>query len=379
MARHDTTILLVDDDSFILSIMVDILKSDYRLLVAKSGDEALQHSNKEPRPDLILLDVMMPDMDGFTVCETLKSSPETSDIPVIFVTGKQSVADEMHGLELGAVDYISKPLSAPILLQRVKTHVTLKRAQNELANQNQILDLLVKERTHELDVTKDTTIHGMAILSGLRDNETGNHILRTQNYVCELAHELKRHSHYESHLDGETISLLFKSAPLHDLGKVGIPDAILRKPGPLSGEEFEIMKTHTTLGYKALMNAEEELGHGGTSFLRTACDIAYTHHEKWDGSGYPRGLKGSEIPLSGQLMAVADVYDALIAKRVYKPAFTHEKALGIMAEGRGTHFNPDIFDAFTAIEPMVIEIANSYQEHDHTNISTAESKEKTNE
>jgi putative two-component system response regulator len=365
MENNKPTLLLVDDDSFILSIMVDILKPHYRLLVAKSGIEALDHVVAEPRPDLILLDVMMPDMDGFTVCETLNANPDTRDIPVIFVTGKQTMADEMHGLELGAVDYISKPISAPILQQRVRNHIILQQAKNSLAEQNVILEGLVQERTKELEITKDVTIHSMAVLSGLRDNETGNHILRTQHYVCEVAHELRRSTRYEAQLDNGTIALLFKSAPLHDLGKVGIPDNILRKPGKLTADEFEVMKTHTTLGYNALLNAEENLGHGGSTFLQTAREIAYTHHEKWDGSGYPRGLKEHDIPLSGQIMAVADVYDALIAKRIYKPAFSHEQALDVMREGQGSHFNPVIFDAFLRIEPIVLEIANSFQDKDN--------------
>ncbi len=362
--KHDATLLLVDDDSFILATLVDILKPWYRLLVAKNGKEAIAHTREEPRPDLILLDIVMPDMDGFTVCETLKSTPATRDIPIIFVTGSSSSTDEAYGFGLGASDYITKPLSAPIIIERIKNHLALKRAQHRLADQNELLEELVRDRTRELEITKDVTIHGMALLSGLRDNETGNHIRRTQHYIREIANYLKDNTAYDQRLDDATINLLFKSAPLHDLGKVGIPDAILRKPGALEPHEFEIMKTHTTLGFDALRNSEQDLGHGSSSFLCIAREIAYTHHEKWDGSGYPRGLRGEEIPLSGQLMAVADVYDALISRRIYKPAFSHEKSFDIITQGAGVHFNPDAVQAFTAVEHTIVEISHSFVDSD---------------
>jgi len=218
----------------------------------------------------------------------------------------------------------------------------------------------IRQRTEEIQLTRDVTILSLASLAETRDNETGAHILRTQRYVRALAEHLAGHENFHDVLDEDAIEMLFKSAPLHDIGKVGIPDAILLKPGKLSHEEFEIMKTHTTLGVEAIGGAEKELG--GTSFLSYAREIAETHHEKWDGSGYPKGLKGNGIPVSGRLMALADVYDALISKRVYKPAFTHEKAKAIILEGRGSHFDPDVVDAFVELEGGFREIADSFRD-----------------
>jgi len=221
----------------------------------------------------------------------------------------------------------------------------------------------IKERTAELARTRDVTILSLATLAETRDNETGAHILRTQRYVRALAEHLKNHPRFSHELNAETIDLLYKSAPLHDVGKVGIPDAILLKPGKLTDEEFTIMKTHASLGAEALEVAERELG--TNSFMRYAREIAATHHEKWDGSGYPNSLKGDDIPISGRLMAVADVYDALISKRVYKPAFSHEKAMGILREGRGTHFDPDVVDALNAIESEFTAIAYEFGDTAH--------------
>lgn len=229
-----------------------------------------------------------------------------------------------------------------------------------MAHHTNLMVDAIRERTAEIQRTQDVTILSLASLAETRDNETGAHILRTQRYVQALAEQLKGHDRFRDWLDDETIELLFKSAPLHDIGKVGIPDAILLKPGKLTEEEFSIMKTHAALGGEAIAVAERELG--GTSFLRYAREIAETHHEKWDGSGYPKGLQGDAIPLSGRLMAVADVYDALISKRVYKPAFSHEQAKEIILEGQGGHFDPDVVDAFTAIESEFLEIAASHSD-----------------
>ena len=218
----------------------------------------------------------------------------------------------------------------------------------------------IRERTNELNLTRDATILTLASLAETRDNETGAHILRTQRYVKALAEHLRFHPRFAGELDDETIDLLYKSAPLHDIGKVGIPDAILLKPGKLTEEEFSVMKRHPKIGAEALKIAEKELG--SNSFLRLGREISLTHHEKWDGSGYPAGLRGDEIPVSGRLMAVADVYDALISKRVYKRAFSHEKAIEIICEGRGRHFDPDVVDAVKAIEDMFREIAQKFSD-----------------
>ena len=265
---------------------------------------------------------MMPNMDGYEVCRRLKENEATGDIPVIFVTAKSDVEDETKGFDVGGVDYITKPISPPIVLSRVRTHLELKRARQFLKNQNEILDQKVKERTRELTLTQDVTILSLASLAETRDNETGGHIRRTQNYVRLLAEELITHPKFVGVLDDNTVNLLYKSAPLHDIGKVGVPDRILLKPGKLTDDEFEEMRKHTTLGRDAILNAEKGFGENiESSFLSYAREIAYTHHEKWDGSGYPTGISGENIPVSGRLMALADVYDALISKRVYKPPF----------------------------------------------------------
>lgn len=293
---------------------------------------------------------MMPGMDGFSVCRALKEDPSTAGIPVIFVTTKSEVEDETHGFGLGAVDYITKPISPPVVLARVKTHIDLRHARESLKDQNAVLEERVRERTEELSLTQDATIVSLASLAETRDNETGRHILRTQSYVRLLAEKLSGHPKFSPQLPRETVRLVFKSTPLHDIGKVGIPDAILLKPARLTTAEFEIMKRHTVLGRDALLRAETLFG--GTrrsSFLKIAAEIAYSHHEKWDGSGYPEGLAGEGIPLGGRLMAVADVYDALVTTRVYKPPRPHAEALEIMTAESGRHFDPDILDAFLAL------------------------------
>jgi putative two-component system response regulator len=268
----------------------------------------------------------------------------------LFWPGFQSPDWETYGLELGAVDYITKPISPPIVLARVKTHLSLKRVQDFLRDQNAFLETEVVKRTVEVSAIQDATIHAMASLAETRDSETGNHIRRTQHYVKALAEKLRFNPRFAYFLnDDKTIEMLFKSAPLHDIGKVGIPDRILLKPGRFEPEEFEIMKTHTTLGRDAIIQAERELGIE-MPFLRYAKEIAYSHQEKWDGSGYPEGLSGDDIPISARLMAVGDVYDALISRRVYKDGMAHEEAVRIIGEGKLTHFDPDMVDAFIELQ-----------------------------
>jgi putative two-component system response regulator len=271
--------------------------------------------------------------------------------------------DERIGLEVGAVDYITKPISPPILLARVKTHLQLKAGADFLKDKNAYLESEVLRRTREVQAIQDVTILTMASLAETRDNETGNHIRRTQHYVKALAIKLRDHPRFAGYFTDHAIDLLFKSAPLHDIGKVGIPDRILLKPGKLTPEEFEIMKTHTTLGRDAIEQAERQLG-TPVEFLKVAKEIAYSHQEKWDGSGYPEGLAGDAIPVSARLMAVADVYDALISRRVYKPAFPHERAVEMIAEGRGKHFDPDITDAFLDIREEFRTIAKRFADSD---------------
>lgn len=367
------TVLLVDDTPDNIALLSALLKDRYKIKIATNGVKALQIANTAPHPDLILLDVMMPEMDGHETCRRLKAAPETVDIPVIFLTSRIQPEDEELGLSLGAADYITKPISPPIVLARVATQLNLKKARQLLQDQNRHLEHLVEERTRQLVQMQEATILAMASLAETRDNETGNHIRRTQAYVKALAQQLRTHPRFSHVLTDENIELLFKSAPLHDIGKVGVPDRILLKPGRLDPEEFEIMKLHTVYGRDAILAVESHLG-GSNGFLVFAREIAYSHQEKWDGSGYPEGLKGDDIPVSARLMAVADVYDALISRRVYKPAFSHEESVRIMKEGRGSHFDPDILDAFLHIEEAFRAIARQYSDDDIEIASNAEAQ-----
>lgn len=342
------TIMVVDDTPDNLALMSVLLRDHYNVRVANSGERALKLAESNP-PDLILLDVMMPGMNGYEVCQRLKAAVATRDIPVIFLTAKAEMEDEKKGLELGAVDYITKPISPPIVMARVKTHLALKASTDFLRDQNDYLEREVAKRTREVAAIQDVTIQAMASLAETRDSDTGNHIRRTQFYVQALAEKLRDHPRFSAFLTERTITILFKSAPLHDIGKVGIPDRILLKPGRFEPEEFEIMKTHTTLGRNAIESAERSLG-TDVEFLSMAKDIALSHHEKWDGTGYPQGLSGDAIPISARLMALADVYDALISRRVYKEGMPHDKAVDIIQSGRASHFDPDIVDAFMALQ-----------------------------
>ena len=364
-------VLVVDDTPQNLSLMSALLRDDYRILVANHGERALALCRGDVRPDLILLDVMMPELDGFEVCRRLKADSATRDIPVIFLTARSEVEDEQLGFDVGAVDYITKPISPPIVTARVRTHLTLKRARDLLNDQNAFLEAEVARRMRELAAVQDATIMAMASLAETRDNETGNHIRRTQHYVRALALAVRAHPRFAAALaDDHTIEMLYKSAPLHDIGKVGIPDHILLKPGRLTREEFEIMKTHTTLGRDAIIAAEAQLD-APESFLKHARDIAYGHQEMWDGRGYPVGLAGEDIPLSARLMAVADVYDALISKRVYKPAIPHADAVAIIRRGRGSHFDPDLVDGFLRIADDFAAIAQRFADAAHEEASHA--------
>jgi putative two-component system response regulator len=358
------TILIVDDTPDNIALLSALLKDRYRVKIATNGVKALQIAQSEPYPDLVLLDVVMPEMDGYETCRHLKQHPGTADIPVIFLTSRVEPEDEEMGLSLGAADYIAKPISPPIVLARVATQLSLKNARQFLQDQNRHLEHLVIERTRQVVQMQEATILAMASLAETRDNETGNHIRRTQAYVAALARRLRDHPRFRAVLSDDNIDLLYKSAPLHDIGKVGVPDRILLKPGKLDAEEFELMKLHTVYGRDAILAVEKHLG-GSNGFLTFAREIAYSHQEKWDGSGYPQGLRGDAIPVSARLMAVADVYDALISRRVYKPAFSHEESVRIMRQGRGRHFDPDILDAFLEIQEEFRAIAHRYRDDEH--------------
>lgn len=357
------TILVVDDTPDNLTLVSDLLKNDYRVRVAISGEKALRIAFSGTPPDLVLLDVMMPGMDGYEVCKQLQENPSTAHIPIIFLTAKSEVEDERKGLLLGAADYITKPISPPILQARVKTHLAAKQYSDFLTDKASYLENEVARRTLELSVIQDVTIQAMASLAETRDTDTGNHIRRTQFYVRALTQKLRLHPRFSAYLTDSTIDLLFRSAPLHDIGKVGIPDRILLKPGRFDAAEFEIMKTHTTLGRDAIQSAENALKLQ-VDFLALAKEIAYTHQEKWDGSGYPEGIAGDAIPISGRLMAVADVYDALISRRIYKPSMPHAQAVSIILESKGSHFDPDMVDAFIEIQAEFKAIADLYVDSD---------------
>ena len=353
------TVLIVDDDPQNLALLGELLRPEYRVLAAHSGQRALDLVAAGARPDLILLDVMMPGLDGYDVLERLRSREPKSSIPVMFITALDAAEDEERGLALGAVDYLTKPINPAITLARVRSHVELKRARDRLANDNASLEAEVARRMRDNLVIQDVMIHALAHLAEIRDTETGNHLRRTKEYVRTLAHALASHPRFAATLDAATIDVVAKSAPLHDIGKVGIPDAILRKPGKLTPDEWEIMKTHAALGAEAIEQAERETDRP-IAFLAIAKEIARHHHERWDGTGYPDGLAGDAIPVAARLMALADVFDALISPRVYKLPMPPGEARDIIAAGHGTHFDPDVVDAFMREFAAFCAIANRY-------------------
>lgn len=366
-----STILVIDDSPEILGITNSLLKDQFRVKAANSGEKGLLLAFAAPKPDIILLDIMMPDMNGHEVCRRLKANPITRDIPIIFLSAMDHDSDLEDGFALGAVDYITKPIHGSIMLARVKTHISLKLASDFIKDKNVFLVNEVHKRMKELDFIQDVTILAMASLAEARDNETGNHLRRTQEYIRALALHLQRHPRFSLLLTRDNIDLICKSAPLHDIGKVGIPDAILLKPGRLKPEEFEVMKTHAAIGRIAIENAEKQIGRKAP-FLNFAKEIAGSHQEKWDGSGYPEGLSGERIPISARLMAVADVYDALVSERPYKKPFTHECAVNMIVEGRGKHFDPNVVDAFVALQSEFQEISTRFADSSYVNTTDSE-------
>jgi putative two-component system response regulator len=339
----------------------ELLNPIYRVLVATSGQKALRIAGSGSLPDLILLDVMMPDMDGYQVFEQLHINPVTRHIPVIFVTAMDSPEAELRGLDVGAVDYITKPIVPPIVLARIRTQLELKQARDNLANQNAWLETEIAKRMAENVLIQEVSIRALAHLAETRDPETGNHILRTQGYVQQLALILQSHPRFSDLLTDHYIQLLTRSAPLHDIGKVGIPDSILLKPGPLTRDEWEIMKTHAQIGAVAIEEAERDV-EKPVEFLILAKEIAHWHHEKWDGSGYPDGLVADAIPVSARIMALADVFDALMSRRVYKEAMPASDVQLIIVAERGRHFDPEMLDAFLEHYPAFCQIAERYRD-----------------
>lgn len=353
MINKRQSILIVDDKAANIHILRQaLLDLGCKFYIAKEGRKALEIAHNV-FPDMIILDINMPDLNGFDICRELKAASDTSAIPVVFVTARQDDTSEKQGLELGAVDFITKPIRPDIVRSRIGNLLELRSYQTKLEE-------LVQKRTEALSELQSVLINGLASLTEYRDPETGQHINRTQHYVKILAEYLSRKEAFSSQLDPFVIDILFHTSPLHDIGKIGIPDNILLKPGRLSPEEFRMIQQHTVIGYRALESAH--IGHKGNLFLEYAKEIIYTHHERWDGNGYPRGLKGLEIPLSGRLMALSDVYDALISKRVYKEAMKHEAARKLIIEGSETQFDPVIIEAFEACENQFKEIASSFSD-----------------
>lgn len=369
------TVLIVDDTPENLTVLGELLQPRYRIRAVNSGERALRALSLQPVPDLVLLDVMMPGMDGYEVLRRMQEDPGLKAIPVIFVTAIDGAESEERGLAMGAVDYITKPINTAIVLARVRTQLELKRARDRLADQNDWLEHEVARRLQENLLIQELSVRALACLGEARDNETGNHIVRTQSYVELLAAHLAEVECFRTALAGQRRRLIVQAAPLHDIGKVGIPDAILLKPGRLTAEEFTIMKTHPVIGAEAITKAMDQamrsLGNqggeypaGAFAFLEVAREISLGHHEKWDGSGYPSGLAGEAIPASARLMALADVFDALISRRVYKSPMSHEQATAIIVAGRGSHFDPDVVDAYLACHERFAEIASRLAEPD---------------
>jgi putative two-component system response regulator len=314
-------------------------------------------------PDLILIDGDLPGDQSDRLCLALKHHPSTQRVPVIWLSSRSSTQDQIRGFACGAADYIASTVPPELLRARVQAQLVRHGGSDVLSDINQLLEQTVLRGTQELATIQHVTIAALTALAETRDNETGNHIQRTQHYVRALALQLQNHPRFASFLSANTIEMLFRSAPLHDIGKVGIPDRILLKPGRFEPEEMAIMKTHTTLGRDVIEQAERLIG-AKVGFLTIAKEIAYSHQEKWDGSGYPEGLAGEAIPVSARLMALADVYDAIISRRVYKEGMSHASAVHIITQGRGQHFDPDIVDAFLAILDEFQDIAARYADSD---------------
>ena len=332
------TILVADDSPQNIELLSRVLGDDYRIRVATSGEKALQLVYSDEPPDLILLDIMMPDLSGHEVCRRIKANPDRRRIPIVFVTAMSTVEDERLGLMLGAVDYITKPISPPLVQARVRTHLALY-------DQSRELERMVAQRTAELVATRQQIIRRLGRAAEFKDNETGNHVVR-MSHIARLIGQ-------QAGLGPENVQLLFQTAAMHDVGKIGVPDNILLKPGPLDEGEWQIVRQHPQIGADIIGRHDNEL-------LAAARTIALTHHERWDGTGYPQGLKGDQIPLFGRIVAIADVFDTLMSDRPYKKALNAPQALAELAAGRGTHFDPQLLDGFFQQQFEILRIMDLY-------------------
>lgn len=325
------TLLLVDDIPTNLKVLVSYLQNfNFKVRIAQDGEDALQQI-EYAKPDLILLDVMMPKIDGFETCRCLKQNPDTQNIPVIFMSALSDTFDKIAGFEAGGVDYITKPFQHEEVLARVNTHLTLKHLREQVDQQNALLEQRVKERTQELEEIRLHVIRSLGRAAEYRDNETGWHIIRMSKCAARLAKAVG--------MSDDVCTMILHASPMHDVGKIGIPDRILLKPDRLTPDEWEIMKTHTTIGEEILSGNDSEL-------LKTAALLARSHHERWDGSGYPEGLKGEEIPLVSRIVTICDVFDALLSRRPYKEPWELSATLDYLKENKGILFDPHLIGLF---------------------------------
>lgn len=350
------TILVVDDDPTNLRFLQEILKNDYKVYAALSAERALSFLEKHT-PHLILLDIEMPGMNGYEMIKRLKSDHRWTEIPVIFLTAQEGRDKEQLAFKLGAVDYVLKPISSGVVISRVGLHMELERYKKDL-------ERLVELKTAQLQRTQDSILDILANVTAYRDNETGAHIKRTTVYAQYIVENLISKKHPDYFMTKEYAENVHKSAKLHDIGKVGVPDGILLKPAKLTPIEFEIIKGHTSLGAQILDDAIDELG-DTSSFLNVAREIVISHHEKWNGTGYPNGISGHDIPLSGRIMAITDVYDALVSARPYKVAFTHEEATRIMYGDSGTHFDPTLMELSREVIDRFPDVAKLYRDENY--------------
>jgi len=357
MEKSSCCIFLVDDNPVYLNSGKNALQDKYTVVTIPSGEKLLLALQKN-RPDLILLDVEMPGMSGYDAIKELKANSQTSEIPVIFLTGKGDPENEFLGLSLGAVDYIAKPFSPPLLLKRIELHLLLQTQKNELRRFNENLITMVYERTKDITELQHAIIVWTAEMVEFRDEETGHHVERVQKYLEILLGEMKKSELYAPHLASWDIEAFLKSAPLHDVGKIKIRDDILLKKARFTDLEFDNMKLHTLYG-KTLIESLQDKVPSQKTFLDYAKTLAYSHHERWDGTGYPEGLEREMIPLQARMMALADVYDALVSERPYKKAFSHEEAMRIILEGRGTQFDPELTDLFVNLSVILKEASEA--------------------
>jgi len=361
MNSERKTIFLVDDNLTNLTVGKAALTEHYNVFTLNSGEKLLKMLEKNI-PDLILLDIEMPEMNGYDVIKIIKSKEKTKHIPVIFLTARDDVEGELEGLSLGAIDYITKPFSPTLLLKRIETHLLVELQKKELVNYNHNLEEMVEKKTKSVLELQNAILKTVAELVEFRDNVTGGHIERTTSYLGVLLDALSVVGLYEEEMAPWDLKLVLQSAQLHDVGKIAVRDSILQKPGKLTDEEFDEIKKHTTFGKEIIEKIKRKTSE--KTFLEHAEIFAATHHEKWDGSGYPKGLKGDSIPLQGRLMAIADVYDALVSDRPYKKAFLHEEAVKIISDGKGTHFEPILVDLFLKVADEFNNIAKSFKQED---------------